>query len=137
MTKLEKFLKQSAIETKNSTTTLSRYFRIGYVTIRLSDHVSNKSNSDIQIIIPTNKQKRGFIYSTFLENSGKVLIFGISNKFKEFLPSLLLMKEMNTQSTFKADPSSFQNSLTKVQNYYGKTLQKLRILQFFDKNNQN
>jgi len=55
MTKLEKFLKQSAIETKNSTTTLSRYFRIGYVTIRLSDHVSNKSNSDIQIIIPTNK----------------------------------------------------------------------------------
>ena len=72
MTRLEKFLYANASEMIKSDTTVSRYFKIGNVTIRLSDHISTKENIDIQIIVPTNIVSG--LYTVIFANSKKTLI---------------------------------------------------------------
>ncbi len=103
MTKLEKFLLAKSTEMIKAETTFSRYFIIENVSIRLSDHISNNTISDIQIIIPTNEVTAG-LYTVIFGNSNKVLIWN-SKQIQEFLPSMILMKEMNTKSIKPQEPS--------------------------------
>lgn len=103
MTKLEKFLLAKSSEMIKAETTFSRYFIIENVSIRLSDHISNTTTSDIQIIIPTNEIAAG-LYTVIFGNSNKVLIWNCK-QIQEFLPSMILMKEMNTKSMKPVEPS--------------------------------
>lgn len=50
MTRLEKYL----VATEIIETTVSRYFVIGNVKVRVSDHLSKMSDADLQVIIPLN-----------------------------------------------------------------------------------
>ena len=52
MTRLEKYLVATATEIIE--TTVSRYFVIGNVKVRVSDHLSKMSDADLQVIIPLN-----------------------------------------------------------------------------------
>ena len=54
MTRLEKYLLATASEIIEAETTVSRYFVIGNIKIRVSDHFSNNADADIQILIPYN-----------------------------------------------------------------------------------
>lgn len=96
MTKLEKFLLAKSSEMISAETTFSRYFIVNNISIRLSDHISRDTESDIQIIIPTNEVPAG-LYTVLFGNSNKVLIWNCK-QIQEFLPSMILMKEMNTKS---------------------------------------
>lgn len=113
MTKLERFLLSTAEEMIRSETTESKYFKIKGITVRLSDHYSVKNTSDIQIIIPTNKVRDG-LYTVILGDSGKVLIWNFK-QINEFLPSLILIKEMSTRSVRKPDPSKSRTTAEKIE----------------------
>ena len=113
MTRLEKFLLANSDSIIKSDTTESRYFSIQNVLIRVSDHISTKGNSDIQIIIPNNKMAAG-LYTVLFGDSGKVLIWNFK-QIQEFLPSLILMKEMTTKSTRKPDPNRSMPVIQKIE----------------------
>lgn len=113
MTKLEKLLVETADEIVKSNTTNSRYYQIHNVSIRVSDHFSTKNTSDLQIIVPVNKLVSG-LYTVSFGDSGKVLIWN-AKQIKEFLPSLILMKEMTTKSIFKADTSKTKTAIQKIE----------------------
>ena len=112
MTRLEKFLLANASELIRAETTNSRYFKIQNVLVRLSDHVSLKSNCDIQVIFPTNDITAG-LYTVLFGDSGKMLIWNFK-QIKEFLPSMILMKEMMTKSVFKQNPSRSKTVIEKI-----------------------
>lgn len=113
MTKLEKLLVEIADEIVKSATTNSRYYQIGNVSIRVSDHFSTKNTSDLQIIIPVNKLVSR-LYTVSFGDSGKILIWN-AKQIKEFLPSLIIMKEMTTKSVFKADTSKTKTAIQKIE----------------------
>ena len=110
MTKLEKFLLTTASEMNQSDTTESRYFKINNIFVRLSDHISPDTTSDIQIITPVNKINAG-LYTVLLKDSYKILIWNLK-QIREFLPSLILMKEVTTRSVRK--PSKAKTSIEKI-----------------------
>lgn len=112
MTRLEKFLYANASEMIKSDTTVSRYFTIGNVTIRLSDHISTKENIDIQIIVPTNIVSG--LYTVIFANSKKTLIWNCK-QLKEFIPHLRLMKEMSEKTVFKPDPAKSRTAIQKLE----------------------
>ena len=112
MTRLEKFLYANASEMIKSDTTISRYFKIGKVTIRLSDHISTKDNIDIQIIVPTNIVSG--LYTVIFANSRKTLIWNCK-QLKEFIPHLRLMKEMSERTVFKPDPAKSRTAIQKLE----------------------
>ena len=111
MTKLEKFLLTTASEMNQSDTTESRYFKINNIFVRLSDHISPDTTSDIQIITPVNKIEAG-LYTVLLKDSYKILIWNLK-QIKEFLPSLILMKEVTTRSVRK--PNKAKTSIEKIE----------------------
>lgn len=111
MTKLEKFLLTTASEMNQSDTTESRYFKINNIFVRLSDHISPDTTSDIQIITPVNKIDAG-LYTVLLKDSYKILIWNLK-QIKEFLPSLILMKEVTTRSVRK--PNKAKTSIEKIE----------------------
>lgn len=113
MTRLEKFLYANASEMIKSDTTVSRYFKIGNVTIRLSDHISTKENIDIQIIVPTNIVSSG-LYTVIFANSRKTLIWNCK-QLKEFIPHLRLMKEMSEKTVSKPDPAKRRTAIQKLE----------------------
>lgn len=51
MTRLEKYLLATATEIIESETTISRYFVVGNIKVRVSDHLSSTSDADLQILI--------------------------------------------------------------------------------------
>lgn len=113
MTRLEKFLLATASEMNRSDTTESRYFKINNIFVRLSDHISTDTTSDIQIITPVNKIDAG-LYTVLLKDSTKILIWNLK-QIKEFLPSLILMKEVTTKSIRKPSLSKAVGSLQKIE----------------------
>ena len=113
MTKLEKFLLTYSSEMINSESTVSRYFKINNISIRLSDHISLKNTSDIQIITPTNKLESG-LYTVLFGDTGKVLIWNLK-QLKDFLPSMMLMKEMTTKTIIKPDSSKNKSVVEKIE----------------------
>lgn len=73
MTRLEKYLLATASEIIEAETTVSRYFVIGNIKIRVSDHVSRNSDADLQVVIPYNGGTKYIV--TIKDNSGKFLVW--------------------------------------------------------------
>lgn len=113
MTRLEKFLFSRCSEMIQSETTYSRYFIIENLSIRLSDHISLSTTSDLQIIIPNNDIAAG-LYTVIFGNNGKTLIWN-AKQIVEFLPSMVLMKDMTTISTLPRDPARTKSAIEKIE----------------------
>lgn len=113
MTRLEKFLFSRCSEMIQSETTYSRYFIIENLSIRLSNHISLSTTSDLQIIIPNNDIAAG-LYTVIFGNNGKTLIWN-AKQIVEFLPSMVLMKDMTTMSILPKDPARTKSALEKIE----------------------
>ena len=113
MTRLEKFLFSHCSEMIQSETTYSRYFIIENLSIRLSDHISLNTTSDLQIIIPNNDIAAG-LYTVIFGNNGKTLIWN-AKQIVEFIPSMVLMKDMTTISTLPRDPARTKSAIEKIE----------------------
>ena len=113
MTRLEKFLFSRCSEMIQSETTYSRYFIIENLSIRLSDHISLSTTSDLQIIIPNNDIAAG-LYTVIFGNNGKTLIWN-AKQIVEFLPSMVLMKDMTTMSILPKDPARTKSAIEKIE----------------------
>ena len=113
MTRLEKFLFSRCSEMIQSETTYSRYFIIENLSIRLSDHISLNTTSDLQIIIPNNDIAAG-LYTVIFGNNGKTLIWN-AKQIVEFIPSMVLMKDMTTMSTLSKDPNRAKSTIEKIE----------------------
>ena len=113
MTRLEKFLFSRCSEMIQSETTYSRYFIIENLSIRLSDHISMSTTSDIQVIIPNNDITAG-LYTVIFGNNGKTLIWN-AKQIIEFIPSMVLMKDMTTMSILPKDPSRTKSAIEKIE----------------------
>jgi hypothetical protein len=96
-----------------SETTYSRYFIIENLSIRLSDHISLSTTSDLQIIIPNNDIAAG-LYTVIFGNNGKTLIWN-AKQIVEFLPSMVLMKDMTTMSILPKDPARTKSAIEKIE----------------------
>ena len=92
MRKLEKFLEEKANDISHSNSTMSRYFTIGKLTIRLSDHYSINSDEDIQIIYPVHGC---YNYTVFIKNSTKILIYN-SKEIENFIEHYCVIKELTS-----------------------------------------
>lgn len=92
MRKLEKFLEEKANDISHSNSTMSRYFTIGKLTVRLSDHYSINSEEDIQIIYPVHDC---YYYAVFIKGSTKNLIYN-SKEVKEFVEHYCVIKELTS-----------------------------------------
>lgn len=97
MRKLEKFLEEKANDISHSNSTMSRYFTIGKLTVRLSDHYSNSSKEDIQVIYPIHG---GYNYTVFIKGSSKILIYN-SKEIKNFIEHYCVIKELTSPITSK------------------------------------
>lgn len=113
MTRLEKFLLSRCDEMIKSDTTLSRYYLIDNISVRVSDHISFNTTSDIQIITPNNEIAAG-LYTVLFGNNGKTLIWN-SKQIQEFLPSMILMKDMTTASLIPSDPTRRRSVIEKIE----------------------
>ena len=113
MTRLEKFLFSRCSEMIQSETTYSRYFILENLSIRLSDHISLNTTSDLQIIIPNNDIAAG-LYTVIFGNNGKTLIWN-AKQIVEFIPSMVLMKDMTTISTLPKDPARTKSAIEKIE----------------------
>lgn len=113
MTRLEKFLFSRCSEMIQSETTYSRYFIIENLSIRLSDHISMSTTSDIQVIIPNNDIAAG-LYTVIFGNNGKTLIWN-AKQIIEFIPSMVLMKDMTTMSILPRDPARTKSAIEKIE----------------------
>ena len=113
MTRLEKFLFSRCSEMIQSETTYSRYFIIENLSIRLSDHISLNTTSDLQIIIPNNNDAVK-TYTVIFGNNGKILHW-TAKDLTAFLPSMILMKDMTTMSILPKDPSRTKSAIEKIE----------------------
>lgn len=91
MTRLEKYLLATASEIIEAETTVSRYFVIGNVKVRVSDHWSKMTDADLQVIIPYNGGTKYVV--TIKESPGRFLVWN-ANQIKDLIPSLQLIKGM-------------------------------------------
>lgn len=111
MTRLEQYLLSSANDIINSVSTESRYYIIGSIKVRVSDHINLESDSDIQIIVPYNTDQ--ITYTVILQDSKKVLIWN-AKQIKQLIPYLNLIKELKTK-TLKAVVEEKKTIIEKIE----------------------
>lgn len=104
MTRLEKYLLATASEIIEAETTLSRYFIIGNIKVRVSDHFSKNSNADLQIVIPYNG---GTKYMVTIKNNLKFLVWN-ANQIKDFIPMLQIIKGIQESEIGNNKPTAVQ-----------------------------
>lgn len=97
MTRLEKYLLTTASDIIEAETTMSRYFIIGNIKVRVSDHFANNSDADLQIIVPYNGGTKYLV--TVLNSPGKFVSWN-AKQIQEFIPMLQIMKGL--KSSIKA-----------------------------------
>lgn len=114
MTRLEKYLLATASEIIEAETTVSRYFVIGNIKIRVSDHVSRNSDADLQVIIPYNGGTKYIV--TIKDNSGKFLVWN-ANQIKDFIPSLQITKGL--KEPVQVGPRNKESTVQKIQRALG------------------
>lgn len=90
MTRLEKYLLSIARDVIDAETTSSRYILVGDLKIRISDHYSNNSDADLQIILPYNG---GTKYTVTIKDSQRFLCYN-ATQIKDLIPYLALIKGM-------------------------------------------
>ena len=110
MTRLEKYLIATASEIIEAETTVSRYFVIGNVKIRVSDHWGKNSDADLQVLIPYNGGTKYIV--TIKDSPGKFLIWN-ANQIKEFIPSLQIMKGL--KEAINTPPKPKNSAVQKIQ----------------------
>lgn len=110
MTRLEKYLLATATEIIESETTISRYFVVGNIKVRVSDHLSSTSDADLQILIPTNGGTRYIV--TIKESSTKFLVWN-ATQIKDFIPSLQIIKSLKEEIHLKLKPK--ESAVQKIQ----------------------
>ena len=110
MTRLEKYLLATASEIIEAETTVSRYFVIGNVKVRVSDHWSRMTDADLQVIIPYNGGTKYVV--TIKDSPGKFLVWN-ANQIKDFIPSLQLIKGMKTP--VQMGPKPKDSAVQKIQ----------------------
>jgi hypothetical protein len=110
MTRLEKYLLATASEIIEAETTVSRYFVIGNVKVRVSDHWSKMTDADLQVIIPYNGGTKYVV--TIKDSPGKFLVWN-ANQIKDFIPSLQLIKGMKT--SVQMGPKPKDSAVQKIQ----------------------
>jgi len=93
MTRLEKYLVATASEIIDAETTESRYFVIGNVKLRVSDHHSKMSDADIQVIIPHNGGSKYLV--TVKGSEGRFLVWN-AKQIQEFVPAFQVLKGLKT-----------------------------------------
>lgn len=79
-------------------TTASRYILIDDLKIRMSDHYSNNSDADLQIIVPFNG---GTKYTVTIKESQRFLCYN-ATQIKDLIPYLSLIKGM--KAPFRKSP---------------------------------
>lgn len=92
MRKLEQYLENKANDVIYADTTYSKYFTLGDLKVRLSDHYSYDNTADIQIIIPINN---GYLYTVFIKDSTKILQYN-TKELIGFLDVYSVIKQMQT-----------------------------------------
>lgn len=95
MTRLEKYLLSIAHDVIDAETTSSRYMIVDGLKIRVSDHYSNNTDADLQIILPYNGGPK---YTTIIKDSQKFLCYNAS-QIKNLIPYLALIKGL--KASFK------------------------------------
>ena len=110
MTRLEKYLLATASEIIEAETTVSRYFVIGNVKIRVSDHLIKNSDADLHILIPYNGGTKYIV--TTKDSPGKFLVWN-ANQIKDFIPSLQIMKGLKEPVTSAPKPKD--SAVQKIQ----------------------
>lgn len=93
MTKLEKYLTSTASDIIEAETTISRYFIVDCLKIRMSDHFSNQSDADLQVIVPYNGGTSYIV--TIKDGSGKFLNWN-AKQIIEFIPALRIIKDLKS-----------------------------------------
>lgn len=111
MTRLEKYLITSASDIMESESTISRYFIVGNITIRLSDHLSLDTKADIQIVIPSNRTTS---YIVTIKGSPKKFVNWNAKQIIEFIPALQIMKSL-TESVAKPTIVAKESVPVKIQ----------------------
>lgn len=110
MTRLEKYLIATASEIIEAETTVSRYFVIGNVKIRVSDHWGKNSDADLHVLIPYNGGTNYIV--TIKDSPGKFLIWN-AKQIKEFIPSLQIMKGL--KESVNTPPKPKDSAVQKIQ----------------------
>lgn len=110
MTRLEKYLLATASEIIEAETTVSRYFVIGNVKIRVSDHWSKNSDADLHVLVPYNGGTKYIV--TTKDSPGKFLVWN-ANQIKDFIPSLQIMKGLKESVTSAPKPKD--SAVQKIQ----------------------
>lgn len=90
MTRLEKYLLSIARDVIDAETTASRYMLIDDLKVRMSDHFSNNTDADLQIIVPFNG---GTKYTVAIKDSQRFLCYN-ATQIKDLIPYLILIKGM-------------------------------------------
>lgn len=105
MTRLEKYLLATASEIIEAETTVSRYFVIGNIKVRVSDHASDNSDADLHVLIPCNG---GTKYIVTVKDSPKKFLVWNATQIKDFIPSLQILKNLKEVNVSKPKESAVQ-----------------------------
>lgn len=95
MRKIEKWLiKNASRQAIQSQVSVSRYYHIKHLIVRVSDHLKPdlKSNSDLQIIYPTMSDCD--YYTVLYNNSHKLMVLN-AKQIIDMLPTLVILKELS------------------------------------------
>lgn len=110
-------------------TTVSRYFVIGNVKVRMSDHLSKDTDADMQIVVPYNGGTKYIV--TIKDSCGKFLMWN-ANQIKDFIPSLQIMKGLITPvvSTGTRKGTTRETAVAKIQAAMSNTIPSETSLTF-------
>lgn len=109
MTRLEKYLQATADSIIYAETTESRYFVVGNIKIRVSDHFSK--NADLQVVIPFNGGTKYMV--TIKDNNGKLLLWN-AQQIKDFISPLSIIKALQ-EPIQKGSSAGEVSAVTKIQ----------------------
>lgn len=120
MTRLEKYLQASADSIIYAETTESRYFVVGNVKIRVSDHFSKNTDADLQVVIPFNGGTKYMV--TIKDSNGKVLLWN-AQQIKDFISPLSIIKSLK-EPIQKGSSTGEMPAVTKIQQALNNPLEK-------------
>lgn len=120
MTRLEKYLQASADSIIYAETTESRYFVVGNVKIRVSDHFSKNTDADLQVVIPFNGGTKYMV--TIKDSNGKLLLWN-AQQIKDFISPLSIIKSLK-EPIQKGSSTGEMPAVTKIQQALNNPLEK-------------
>ena len=120
MTRLEKYLQASADSIIYAETTESRYFVVGNVKIRVSDHFSKNTDADLQVVIPFNGGTKYMV--TIKDSNGKLLLWN-AQQIKDFISPLSIIKSLK-EPIQKGSSAGEIPAVTKIQQALNNPLEK-------------